>query len=140
MSCCATAIASGSDRLWASTGRRRRACRPKRRAGTPELERAPRNSPPFHTSLPRQRIKLSVRLASVTPTDPFIRRARAKLTPIRIAEETTMRVNSLLPFLAATAALTIGLPPKVANAAHDYWSDWSLAIPVAEVNSPQSDG
>jgi Tol biopolymer transport system component len=51
-----------------------------------------------------------------------------------------MRVKSLLSFLAATAALTIGLAPQAVNAAHDYWSDWSLAVPVAEVNSPQPDG
>jgi hypothetical protein len=51
-----------------------------------------------------------------------------------------MRVRPLISFLASTAALTIFLTAQGASAAHDSWSDWSPATPVAEVNSPSPDG
>jgi len=51
-----------------------------------------------------------------------------------------MRVKTLLSSTAATAALTIALAPGGLSAAHDDWSPWSVATPVAEVNSPFADG
>ena len=50
-----------------------------------------------------------------------------------------MRAKTLLSSLAATAALTISLAPG-ALSAHDSWSSWSVATPVAGVNSPFPDG
>lgn len=47
-----------------------------------------------------------------------------------------MRVQPLSCSLVATAALAVCLAPQGVNAAHEYWSGWSLASPVAEVNSP----
>ena len=51
-----------------------------------------------------------------------------------------MRIRPLLFAIAAAAALPIWLAPQSVKAAHDYWSDWSLATPVVEVNSPAPDG
>jgi hypothetical protein len=51
-----------------------------------------------------------------------------------------MRSKTLLSSIAATAALTVALAPGGLSAAHDDWSPWSVATPVAEVNSPFADG
>ena len=51
-----------------------------------------------------------------------------------------MRVRPFISFLAVTVALTICLAAQGLDAAHDYWSDWSPATPVAEVNSTSPDG
>ena len=51
-----------------------------------------------------------------------------------------MRVRPLLFSVAAAAALRIALTPQAVSAMHEYWSGWSLAVPVAEVNSPMPDG
>lgn len=49
-----------------------------------------------------------------------------------------MRVRVLCS--AVTAAFTMALVPQGVSGAHDYWSGWSLATPVVEVNSPTADG
>lgn len=49
-----------------------------------------------------------------------------------------MRISPVLCPLAAI--LTISLAPEGVNAAHDTWSPWSVAQPVAEVNSVAADG
>lgn len=52
-----------------------------------------------------------------------------------------MRLRRLPLFAATAAALTLGLTPQALNAAHEYWSGWSVATPVVEVNTPGvSDG
>ena len=50
-----------------------------------------------------------------------------------------MRAKPLLSSIATTAALTFAVAPG-GLVAHDYWSGWSVATPVAEVNSPSPDG
>ena len=47
-----------------------------------------------------------------------------------------MRAKTLLSSIATTAALMLTLAPAGLSAAHDYWSAWSLAMPVAGVNHP----
>jgi hypothetical protein len=55
-------------------------------------------------------------------------------------EETTMRVSPLFFSVPAVAALMIGLTPEGVKAGREYWSGWSLAAPVVEVNSAVADG
>ena len=49
-----------------------------------------------------------------------------------------MRAKTVLTSIATTAALLVSGAPHVLTAAHDRWSEWSLALPVAEVNSPDA--
>ena len=51
-----------------------------------------------------------------------------------------MRVSPLLFSVPAVAALMIGLAQEGVRADRDYWSGWSLATPVTEVNSAMADG
>lgn len=51
-----------------------------------------------------------------------------------------MRIDTQLCFIAAVAASTMSFMPQGISAAHDSWSAWSVAMPVAEVNSPLADG
>jgi WD40-like Beta Propeller Repeat len=51
-----------------------------------------------------------------------------------------MQTKPMLCSIALVVTLTLSHAPDAVNAAHECWSAWSLADPVAEVNSAAADG
>ena len=108
----------------------------------PELPETPRKFPPISPVSPPTANEASGRLPLLARERvPFYKRdgTIGKATrQLQIPEETTMRAKTSAVVDCHHRGTDVDPAPAGLSAAHDYWSAWSLATPVAGVNSPDA--